>query len=107
VHRPYGLAGGGEGASSSTLVFRADGSLERMPPMFGAVLQPGDRLHHRMAGGGGHGNPLERDPLAVAGDVRDDKVSVAAARELYGVVVDHEGELDLEATEALRRAVVR
>ena len=34
--------------------------------MFGAVLQPGDVMHHRMAGGGGHGNPLERDPHAVA-----------------------------------------
>ena len=65
VHRPYGLAGGGEGAASSTLIFRADGTLERMPPMFGTVLQPGDVMHHRMAGGGGHGNPLERDPQAV------------------------------------------
>ena len=49
--------------------------------MFGAVLQPGDVMHHRMAGGGGHGNPLARDPRAVAQDVLDDKVSVAAARD--------------------------
>ena len=106
VHRPYGLAGGGEGAASSTLILRADGSLERMPPMFGAVLQPGDRLHHRMAGGGGHGDPLEREPAAVARDVRDDKVTASAAREVYGVAVDSDGELDLDATEALRRSVV-
>ncbi len=64
-------------------------------------------MHHRMAGGGGHGDPLERDPRAVARDVLDDKVSVAAARELYGVVVGHDGELDLEATESLRRGAVR
>jgi N-methylhydantoinase B len=107
VHRPYGLAGGGEGAGSSTLLVRADGSRERMPPMFGTVLQPGDRLHHRMAGGGGHGDPLERDPLAVAGDVRDGKVTAAAARELYGVAVDDDGELDLRETDALRRSVAR
>ena len=69
--------------------------------MFGAVLQPGDVMHHRMAGGGGHGNPLERDPLAVVRDVLDDKVSIAAARDVYGVVVDRDGELDLEATDAL------
>ena len=37
VHRPYGLAGGGSGAASSNLLLRADGSVERMPPMFGAV----------------------------------------------------------------------
>jgi 5-oxoprolinase (ATP-hydrolysing)/N-methylhydantoinase A len=106
VHRPYGLDGGGDGAASSTLLFRADGSLERMPPMFGALLQPGDVLHHRMAGGGGFGDPRGRDPRAVARDVHDDKVSIAAARDLYGVVVDRDGELDLEATDALRRSLV-
>jgi N-methylhydantoinase B/oxoprolinase/acetone carboxylase alpha subunit len=107
VHRPYGLDGGGEGAPSSTLIFRTGGELERMPPMFGAVLQPGDVMHHRMAGGGGHGDPLERDPLAVVRDVVDDKVSVAAARDVYGVVVGRDGGLDLTATEALRRSAVR
>jgi N-methylhydantoinase B/oxoprolinase/acetone carboxylase alpha subunit len=103
VHRPYGLDGGGEGGASSTLLFRADGTLERMPPMFGTVLQPGDVMHHRMAGGGGFGDPLERDPLAVVRDVLDDKVSLAAARDYYGVVVDRAGELDPDATEELRR----
>src|SRR5207237_10360934 len=88
VHRPYGLAGGGEGAASSTLIFRADGTLERMPPMFGAVLQPGDVLHHRMPGGGGFGDPRERDREAVLRDVLDEKVSAAAGRELYGVEVE-------------------
>jgi N-methylhydantoinase B len=78
-----------------------------MPPMFGTVLQAGDVMHHRMAGGGGHGDPRARDPLAVARDVADDKVSVAAARDVYGVVVGHDGEVDLEATDELRRSVVR
>jgi 5-oxoprolinase (ATP-hydrolysing)/N-methylhydantoinase A len=76
VHRPYGLAGGGEGAPSSTVILRADGSVERMPPMFVAVLQPGDRLHHRMAGGGGFGHAAERDPEAVRRDLLDGKVTV-------------------------------
>ena len=84
VHRPYGLGGGGEGAPSSNLIVRADGTVEQMPPMFVATLQPGDVFHHRMPGGGGHGDPSERDPEAVARDVRDGKVSVDAARELYG-----------------------
>jgi N-methylhydantoinase B len=75
VHRPYGLAGGGEGAPSSTVILRADGSVERMPPMFVAVLQPGDRLHHRMAGGGGFGDPAERDAEAVRRDRLDEKVT--------------------------------
>ena len=75
VHRPYGLAGGGEGAPSSTVIVRADGAVERMPPMFVALLQPGDRLHHRMAGGGGFGDPAERDPEAAGRDRLDGKVT--------------------------------
>ena len=88
VHRPYGLAGGLEGGASSTLIFRADGSLERMPPMFVGLLQPGDVLHHRMPGGGGFGDPSERDRESVLRDVLDEKISAAAARELYGVEVE-------------------
>ena len=88
VHRPYGLAGGLEGGASSTLIFRADGTLERMPPMFVGLLQPGDVLHHRMPGGGGFGDPSERDRESVLRDVLDEKVSASAARELYGVEVE-------------------
>jgi 5-oxoprolinase (ATP-hydrolysing) len=78
VHRPYGLAGGREGAPSSTVILRADGTVERMPPMFVAVLQPGDRLHHRMAGGGGFGDPAERDPESARRDRLDEKVTSAS-----------------------------
>jgi N-methylhydantoinase B len=84
VHRPYGIAGGADGARSSNTILRADGTVERMPPMFVATLQPGDVFHHRMPGGGGYGDPADREPEAVAADVRDGKVSIAAARELYG-----------------------
>jgi 5-oxoprolinase (ATP-hydrolysing)/N-methylhydantoinase A len=85
VHRPYGIAGGAAGAHSANTIVRADGTVEHMPPMFVATLQPGDVFHHRMPGGGGYGDPAEREPEAVADDVRDGKVSAAAARELYGL----------------------
>jgi N-methylhydantoinase B len=75
VHRPYGLDGGESGQPSSTVILRVDGTVERMPPMFSAVLQPGDVLHHRMAGGGGFGDPSERDAAAIAADVADGKVT--------------------------------
>jgi len=104
VHRPYGLAGGMPGEPSSNLIIRRDGSFERLPPMFGAVLQVGDVFHHRMAGGGGWGAPLDRDADAVAEDVRDDKVTRAAARERYGVHVLEDGSVDAAATAALRDA---
>jgi N-methylhydantoinase B len=75
THPPYGLAGGGPGAASANLIVRADGREEQLPPMFAAVLQPGDLFHHRMAGGGGWGDPAERDPAAVRADVINEKVS--------------------------------
>jgi 5-oxoprolinase (ATP-hydrolysing)/N-methylhydantoinase A len=87
VHRPYGLAGGLAGGASSTTLIRADGTVERMPPMFVATLQPGDVFHHRMPGGGGFGDPRKRDPEAVLRDVLDEKVSADAARAVYGVEV--------------------
>ena len=98
VHRPYGLHGGLPGAGSSNLIIRRDGSLERLPPMFGARLQAGDVFHHRMPGGGGWGDPRERDPQAVAQDVCDEKVTRAAAREHYGVHLHDDGSVDVGAT---------
>ncbi len=95
VHRPYGLAGGHEGAPSSSACSSARMEhVERMPPMFVELLQPGEVFHHRMPGGGGFGDPRDRDPESVAQDVRDEKVSCAAARALYGVAIGHDGAVD-------------
>jgi N-methylhydantoinase B len=54
---------------------------------------------------GGFGDPLERDPERVRTDVIDDRcVSLAAAREIYGVVLTTEGAVDADATRTLRRS---
>jgi N-methylhydantoinase B len=53
-------------------------------------------------GGGGYGDPLTRDPAAVAGDVYEGVVSPHAAREIYGVAVDDDAQVDAQATEQLR-----
>jgi N-methylhydantoinase B len=100
-HRPYGLAGGGAGGPSSNLV--ADGAGDSAyPPMFSTTIGAGTVFHHTMAGGGGWGDPLERDPAAVARDVRDEKVGVRSARELYGVAVAGDGTVDADETRKLR-----
>lgn len=75
VHPPYGLQGGGPGAVSSNLLIRADGSEEALPSMFSTRIQPGDVFVHRTAGGGGWGDPAERDPDAHAADLADGKVT--------------------------------
>ena len=55
--------------------------------MFSIEIEAGDVYDHRTAGGGGWGDPRQRDPAAVAKDVLNEKVSREAARELYGVEV--------------------
>jgi N-methylhydantoinase B len=55
-------------------------------------------------GGGGFGDPLDRDPDSVLADVAEGIVSPEAARSAYGVVVA-DGEIDLEATRSLRKSM--
>ncbi len=100
---PYGLAGGAEGGKSSNILIHPDGSEEVLPAMFSTTIEAGDVYAHRMAGGGGWGDPLARDPAAVADDVANEKVSLVAARELYGVVLGADGAADRGATDDLRR----
>jgi N-methylhydantoinase B len=61
----------------------------------------GDVFRHVSAGGGGYGDPLVRDPARVLADVLDEKVSVDAARQLYGVAIK-EGAIDEVSTRRLR-----
>jgi N-methylhydantoinase B len=79
-----------------------DGTSESLPPMFSIEIADGDVYAHRTAGGGGWGDPLQRDPEAVARDVANEKVSAGAAHELYGVAVAADGAVDHDRTEALR-----
>lgn len=69
-------------------------------------LKQNDVLYMRVASGGGYGDPLERDPERVRGDVLNGLVSKAAAREIYGVVLNGEGcQVDLAATQAQRKKI--
>lgn len=77
-----------------------------LPPMptEAITLARGDVFHHVMAGGGGFGDALERDPAMVLEDVLDEKVSHAAARSAYGVVLQDE-RVDEAGTAGLRQAL--
>lgn len=75
---------------------------------FNVAMPAGAVMAYQYGGGGGFGNPLERDPEAVKEDVLDELVSEHAARERYGVVLsgkleDYDLEVDRAATETLRR----
>jgi N-methylhydantoinase B len=103
--RPWGLAGGGDGAGNK-VAFRIDGQWKDDFPnakVLVAQLKPGDAHRISSGGGGGYGPPFERPADVVAEDVRQGYVSVEAARELYGVVVDAQTfVVDRAATEKLR-----
>jgi N-methylhydantoinase B/oxoprolinase/acetone carboxylase alpha subunit len=80
-----GLARGGDGASAHSVIRRVDGREEEIHSKIVTKLYAGDRLFVVTAGGGGHGDPRERDRAAVVADVQNGKVSVEAARRLYGL----------------------
>jgi N-methylhydantoinase B len=68
------------------------------------TLQPGDVLRHTQAGGGGWGDPREREAAGVMRDVLNEKVSIEKARELYGVVIDRDSmRVNIAATLACRQ----
>ena len=99
---PWGVLGGETGMRSSKKLVRADGSEEWLPAKVeGVKVRKGDALHFNTWGGGGWGNPLQRDPELVRADVRRKLVSVEGARR-YGVVIGRDGCVDLDATHALR-----
>jgi N-methylhydantoinase B len=105
VHcKPWGLHGGKEAAGNS-IGIRHRGQWEFDLPnakVFNVRLARGDAYMMRSGGGGGFGDPLERAPALVALDVQEGYVSVAVAREVYGVVVDVSNALDADATDRLR-----
>ena len=88
--KPWGLEGGGEAAGNG-IAIRHKGEWEHDLPnakIFNVRLERGDAYKMLSGGGGGFGNPFNRDPLKVAEDVREGYVSRQAAEELYGVVLD-------------------
>jgi N-methylhydantoinase B len=100
-----GLAGGfGPPTANSITMFPGTDKELRLGKKSDIPVQAGDAIVVAPAGGGGHGDPLERDVERVQRDVRDEYVSIGAARRLYGVVIDpgtHRA--DAAATAALRR----
>ena len=68
-----------------------------------AVVKPGDIVRVNMNAGGGYGDPLDRDPELVLGDVLDGYVTLHGARDDYGVVIDSNSlTIDTKATRSLR-----
>ncbi len=106
--QPWGILGGKPGAVSEKWIVRGgDGKREPLPSKIDNVkVSPGDLIIFRTAGGGGWGDPLERDPMRVRNDVARKLLSAEKAREAYGVVLGGaKHDLDMGATGDLRAAM--
>jgi N-methylhydantoinase B len=112
----WGLHGGAAGGKTA-LLFKRDGEEEwrTATDLFGTIsdgkfsnlmLEAGDQILLRMPGGGGYGDPLDRDPHLVAEDVRDELIGMEAAEDVYGVVIGNDLAPDASAT-ARRREELR
>jgi N-methylhydantoinase B len=99
VYPPQGIFQGKDGARARFL--KNDVPAD---PSGLTFLDPGDQISFVSAGGGGYGDPFEREPTAVEKDVQYGYVSVERARLDYGVIIDPETlVLDLEATLEFRK----
>jgi len=105
-HRPFGLYGGSPGAPSENY-FNPDAENRVLPGKFTMTVRKGDVLRHVLAGAGGWGDPLERDPGAVLRDVRNELLSPARARADYGVVLDTQRWAVDAAATGIERARIR
>jgi N-methylhydantoinase B len=98
----FGLNGGREGSLNEGYLNRGRENEKQLSSNEGwNRAKSGDTITVLSAGGGGWGNPLDRDPAAVLDDIRNDMLSSEKAREWYGVVVNGD-EVDAAATNELR-----
>jgi N-methylhydantoinase B len=103
--RPFGLYGGGAGRPSMNYL-NPDGNPDPLPSKLTLTMKKGDVFRHEVAGGGGWGDPLDRDPNLVLRDVLNGFVSERSAREDYGVVlVEKPLAVDEAATRCLREQI--
>jgi N-methylhydantoinase B len=101
---PMGLFGGKAGTPNRWVLKQNNVEEQILDKAIGtAELKHSDSVTCEMAGGGGYGNPLERDPKAVQEDVRMGFVSLSSARDDYGVSIHAETfAIQMDETMALR-----
>ncbi len=108
-HAPEGIYGARNGSLARLEVRdRATGRVKKVMPskIMAHSLARDETIYTCVAGGGGYGPPLEREPEMVLEDIRDGYTTLGEAREVYGVVLDAGAEsVDREATRELRRSL--
>ncbi len=99
---PWGVNGGEPGKRARKLLEKADGTTHIIGNKVEEVhVDEGDQLHFITWGGGGWGDPLDRDPALVGKEIIQGLVTAEGAKD-YGVMASENGVVDLAASEALR-----
>lgn len=99
---PWGVDGGLPGPGNKIFIHRNE-KIEEIRRISAEVLRKGDLISFRSSGGGGWGNPLERDPSLVLEDFRNDLITLEIAEKIYAVKIDPENmEIDWKSTAELR-----
>jgi N-methylhydantoinase B len=100
---PWGLFKGKPGSKGEYYIIKPSGEQIKLESKCTVEVEEDDVFLVRTPGGGGYGNPLERSPELVRRDVMAELVSLEAAKEDYGVIIDPTSlEIDEEATQQLR-----
>ena len=102
LNPPRGVREGLPGTASSAWIENVvTGEVSEAPAIASLELVPGQRIISVTTGGGGFGDPLDRDPVLVLDDLLEGRISAGAGRDTYGVVVV-DGQVDAPATEQER-----
>ncbi len=101
--RPYGLFGGKPASSGRDLLDPGTPAEKVIPGKHTVRLKPGQLVSIHTPGGGGYGDPLNRDPQAVLTDLLDGRISYPHARKQYGVILTEDGRIDEQGTCRLRQ----
>tara|TARA_Y100001934_G_C12379439_1_gene791386 strand:+ start:711 stop:2510 length:1800 start_codon:yes stop_codon:yes gene_type:complete len=105
---PQGVRGGNHGKKCSHFIVRSDGQEEELPNMVVVRISKGEFIRGNQSGGGGYGDPFERDPNRVLKDVIESYETIERANKIYGVyfhgsLADNTLTVDKEATKEFRK----
>ncbi|MDG2475094.1 MAG: hydantoinase B/oxoprolinase family protein [Paracoccaceae bacterium] len=103
INPAKGARGGQSGGVAKTFKKDPDGKLTELPNCYGLALEPGEMVASYSAGGGGYGNPKEREIERVFNDYKEGWISKKRAETVYGVLFDKNDQVDFSKTEELRK----
>ncbi|MEM0212585.1 MAG: hydantoinase B/oxoprolinase family protein [Saccharolobus sp.] len=100
---PWGVNGGYNGPPNYCIIYKKNEKPKIVRKVASIKLEYGDKISLHSAGGGGWGDPLDRDPVKVLDDIKNEYITVDIARKIYGVVIQDDGKINIEETLKLRK----